>query len=80
MTKYTTIECNGCGELQTNIVDDMEYTFMEFIRGPTAPDGYRPRHVCDNCALEVYDTIRKRRDQESKFKPGQKENRVSTIR
>lgn len=80
MTKYTEVECNGCGKKQTNIIDNMEYTFMEFVRGPTAPDGFRPRHVCDDCALEVYDVIRKRRDHEAKFKPGEKENRVSTMR
>ena len=67
MTKYTEVECDGCGRRQTNIVNNMEYTYMEFVRGPTTPDGDILRHLCDDCALEVYYVIKKRKRQRQRM-------------
>ena len=57
MTKYTEIECDCCGAMQTGIIDEMEYTWTELRRGPSLPSGFRPRHLCPDCTKHVYEFI-----------------------
>jgi hypothetical protein len=77
MTKYTEVECDGCGARQTNIIDNMEYTFVELVRSaPNYPKKIL-RHLCPDCTIAVYDFVGKRRES---LNPEKTENRVSTIR
>jgi len=63
MTKYTEIVCDCCLAKQMGIVDDMEYTWTEIIRGPSlAEDGFRPRHLCPVCALKTFEFIMRTRN------------------
>ena len=58
MTKYTKIECDGCRTVQDNLINDMESNFLTLERGPSRSfDGYKPRHLCNECSLYIYDVI-----------------------
>jgi len=60
MTEIRTINCDGCQMSIRNLSERDQHTWLTFNGGYLGTLD-RPRHLCDTCALAVYEFIEQRK-------------------